>query len=109
MSNTEKILEEFDEKFEWTDFSGDIGTHILAKKTSSYATEETERNELRTFLTTSIAQALAEDREKLRGNLPKESEESFKLGGSRDFSFYDEGFNEALSKIKSLLDNNKDI
>jgi len=48
---------------------------------------------------------ISEAYERVRGNLPKESEESFKLGGSRDFSFYDEGFNEALSKIKSLLDN----
>jgi len=62
MTYTEKILEGFNEKFEWTDFSGDIGTHILAKKTSSYATEETERNELRTFLSSSIQQAVAEER-----------------------------------------------
>jgi len=70
-SHTEKVLAEFDEKFEWTDFSGDIGTHILAKKTSSYATEETERNELRTFITSKINQALAEERERVGGEVIK--------------------------------------
>jgi len=65
MTNTDKILAEFDEKFEWTDFSGDIGTHILAKKTSSYATEETERNELRTFIASKINQAIAEERKRV--------------------------------------------
>ena len=65
MTYTEERLEVFNKKFEWTDFSGNIGTHILAKKTSSYATEETERNELRTFLAESIQEARAEERERI--------------------------------------------
>jgi len=56
MTSTEKILEEFEEMFHWTDFDGGIGTYILSKKTSRYGTEETERNELRAFLATSIHQ-----------------------------------------------------
>ena len=71
IDNIQKNIEEFDEKFEWTDFSGDIGTHVLLKKLSSYATEETERNELRVFISTSIAQAVAEEREMLRGEIEK--------------------------------------
>jgi len=42
-----------------------FGYEINRKKTSHYATEETERNEPRTPLTTSIAQAIAEERERI--------------------------------------------
>jgi len=63
--HTDKMLEEFDEMFHWTDFDGGIGTYILSKKTSRYGTEETERNELRAFLTSKIYQAIAEERERV--------------------------------------------
>ena len=45
-----KQEEAFDKMFKWTDFSGDIGGYVLVKETSKYGTEETERQELKSFL-----------------------------------------------------------
>ena len=54
----EKVVAKFEKLFEWIDFSVDLGSHILVKRTSSYyATEETERNELVSFLTTTYKAA----------------------------------------------------
>lgn len=42
----EKRIEELQMMFEYTDFTGDIGTHVLVMKSDGYDTEETLRNKL---------------------------------------------------------------
>lgn len=63
--------DEFDEMFEWTDFSGNIGSYVLVKKYRSYATEETERNELKSFIYNLIASRDTYWKEKVRKEVEK--------------------------------------
>lgn len=49
-----EIIKELNDKFEWTDFGGELGGFVLVKKLSNYATEETERNELEQFILTKL-------------------------------------------------------
>lgn len=50
----EEREKELNENFEWTDFSGDLGNFVLVKKQSDYSTEDTQRNDLKKFHSTSI-------------------------------------------------------
>jgi len=80
MTNTEKILEEFDEIF--PTFNG-------GKKAI--------RGLVKSFLSTSIAQALAEDRERVREKVKKLKKDS------TFFSVYRADYNEALDDLLSSL------
>jgi hypothetical protein len=63
MSLLKQFIEEkekgLDEKFEWTDFSGNIGGYVLVKKGDGYATEENERGELKFFLSSTLKEFAA--------------------------------------------------
>lgn len=48
--------EEFDDLFEWDDFGGNIGECVLVKRRRDYAVEETERNELKSFISNLLSQ-----------------------------------------------------
>lgn len=63
--------ERFDEKFEWTDFSGNVGSNVLVKKDDSYATEETSRNELKSFIKDIRQEAVEEERDRVVGEIEK--------------------------------------
>jgi len=98
MTNTEKILAEFDELLSHFKNSKELpntAVNELRRKTNTQL-----ENEIKAFLTTKITQALAEERERVKGEIEKQ----------HVFTGRDETDDDVISKDKLLasLDTNKE-
>jgi len=87
MNKTEKILAEFDEKF--------------TKVWSGLPLSQESFDKLKLFLTTSIAQAIAEERERVVGEIEKYNDEQKSTAIWSDE--YRDGFDHAFGGIWELL------
>ncbi len=92
------ILDEFNKKFMWTDFSGDIGCCVLVKKDTDYDIEETARGELQAFLKQSLEKIAKQAVEMVM--VEEKNTSPYKNRNERQIMWTDIGYNQAIKDIK---------
>lgn len=90
--------EEFDNFFEYTDFSGDIGGFVLCKKDTCYSVEETERKQLKDFISNLLIQQRKDILEEVKDIIPRKME----WKGSAGLEIAD-GYNQCVSEVNSCI------
>ena len=98
MNYTDKILEEFEEKF------GAL-LDMLEKLYGGNPEEMTTFKEaLKSFLSTSIHQAIAEDRERIRAEIESKQARSIKVHFNKESVFYRLACKDLLDSLDKLTD-----